>query len=243
MESYLFEGNISVKAAILGGVRSVHEVIVDKNKKDRDTLWILHRAQERSIPVRFCERAQIDALAQGHTHGGIVCLCGERRFQTLCECDVEDSCFFALIEGIEDPFNFGSVLRTLYASGCDGILYPKRNWQHAAGIIAKGSAGASEYLPQICYEDNTLILQELQKRNIDLYCAERKDAVNLYDVTFPKRICIAIGGEMRGLSKTIKNASKQNIYIPYGREVRNALNAVSATAVIAFEHLRQKQRG
>ena len=64
MESYLFEGNISVKAAILGGVRSVHEVIVDKNKKDRDTLWILHRAQERSIPIRFCERAQIDALAR-----------------------------------------------------------------------------------------------------------------------------------------------------------------------------------
>ena len=52
MERYLLEGNISVKAAILGNVREVYEVIVDEKKKDRDTTWILYRAQERSIPNR-----------------------------------------------------------------------------------------------------------------------------------------------------------------------------------------------
>ncbi len=243
MERYLLEGNISVKAAILGNVREVHEVIVDEKKKDRDTTWILYRAQDRSIPIRKCQRQDIDALANGHTHGGIVCYCGERCYQTLADCDKSGDCFLALIEGIEDPFNFASVLRTLYASGCDGVIYSKRNWQNAAGIIVKGSAGASEFLPQICCDDLTSVLHELAKRQIPLYCAERKDAISLYEFSFPSRLCIAIGGEMRGLSKTVKNASRQNIYIPYGREVRNALNAVSATAVFSFEILRQKQRG
>lgn len=243
MENFILEGNISVKAAILGGVRDIQEVIVDKNKKDRDTTWILYRAKERHIPIRLRSREEINAMAQGHTHGGILCICTERRYQTLAQCDHGESCFFALIEGVEDPFNFGSVLRTLYASGCDGIIYPKRDWQNATSIIVKGSAGASEYLPQICYEDSSEILRELQARKIELYCAERKNAVNLYNVHFPSRICMAIGGEMRGLSKAIKEASKQNVYIPYGREVRNALNAVSAAAILSFEILRQKQRG
>ena len=52
MEDYLFEGNISVKAAVMGGMREVMEIIADENKRDKDTRWILHRAAERGIPIR-----------------------------------------------------------------------------------------------------------------------------------------------------------------------------------------------
>ena len=52
MERYVLEGNISVKAAVLGGVRPVYEILVDEQKKDRDTTWILYRAKERDIPIR-----------------------------------------------------------------------------------------------------------------------------------------------------------------------------------------------
>ena len=76
MERYVLEGNISVKAAVLGGVRPVYEILVDEQKKDRDTTWILYRAKERGIPIRRCPRSMIDALAQGHTHGGLLCFCG-----------------------------------------------------------------------------------------------------------------------------------------------------------------------
>ena len=81
MENYLFEGNISVKAAVMGGMREVSEIIVDEAKKDRDTQWILHRAAERGIPIVTASRAHIDSLASGHTHGGLLARCGARRFQ------------------------------------------------------------------------------------------------------------------------------------------------------------------
>ena len=64
MENYLFEGNISVKAAVMGGMREVSEIIVDEAKKDRDTQWILHRAAERGIPIVTASRAHIDSLAR-----------------------------------------------------------------------------------------------------------------------------------------------------------------------------------
>ena len=142
MENYLFEGNISVKAAVMGGMREVSEIIVDEAKKDRDTQWILHRAAERGIPIVTASRAHIDSLASGHTHGGLLARCGARRFQQLKEIDSE-ACFLALIEGIEDPFNFGMILRTLYAAGCDGVILPPRNWTSAAATVALASAGAS----------------------------------------------------------------------------------------------------
>ena len=87
MENYLFEGNISVKAAVMGGMREVSEIIVDEAKKDRDTQWILHRAAERGIPIVTASRAHIDSLASGHTHGGLLARCGARRFQQLKEID------------------------------------------------------------------------------------------------------------------------------------------------------------
>ena len=69
---------------------------------------------------------------------------------------------------------------------------------------------------------------------------DRKNAVSLYDYRFPNHTCIAIGGEMRGLSKSVQEYSDQNIYIPYENDFRNSLNAVSAAAVIAFEFVRQQ---
>ena len=146
----------------------------------------------------------------------------------------------ALIEGIEDPFNFGMILRTLYAAGCDGVILPPRNWTSAAATVARASAGASEYLPLIIADEMQQTLHALRQNGITLICAERKDAVCLYDFSFPSRLCLAIGGEMRGLSRTVKEAGEQNVFIPYGRDVRSALSAVSAASVFSFEILRQR---
>ena len=148
--------------------------------------------------------------------------------------------FLALIEGIEDPFNFGMILRTLYAAGCDGVILPPRNWTSAAATVARASAGASEYLPLIIADEMQQTLHALKQNGITLICAERKDAVCLYDFSFPSRLCLAIGGEMRGLSRTVKEAGEQNVFIPYGRDVRSALSAVSAASVFSFEILRQR---
>ena len=239
--TYLLEGNISVKAALLSPYREVIEVIVDQNKRDRDLAFIIRTAKKQNIAVTPMTREEIDQLADGTTHGGCIAKCQARTFQRLEQVDQKETLFLALVEGVEDPYNFGYVLRSLYAAGCDGVLIPKRNWTSAATIIARASAGASEYLPLIVMEDPLHTLTELKQRAIALVCAERKDACSLYTYTFPKRVCIAIGGEMRGLSKNVKDAADQNVYIPYRQSFRNALNAAGAAAIFAFEWLRQHQ--
>lgn len=86
------------------------------------------------------------------------------------------------------------------------------------------------------------LLEEMKASNIALICGQRNDAISLYEYTFPKKVCIAIGGEMRGLSKLVQSYSNQNLYIPYRQDFRNAMTAASSTAIFAFEFVRQKTK-
>ena len=240
MEQYIVEGNIYVKAVILAQKREIIKLIVDEKKKARDTAFILREAAKRNIPMERSSREAIDELAQGKTHGGLLALCKERSFQTLEQIVSGEPVFLALIEGVEDPFNFGYILRTLYAAGCDGVIIPPRNWTSAAGVVTKASAGASEYLNLIVATDMEALLQEMKQADIQLICAQRKDAISLYDYAFPQKLCLAIGGEMRGLSKHVQSHSDQNLFIPYRQDFRNAMTAAASTAIFAFELVRQK---
>lgn len=240
MEHYIVEGNISVKAVLLANMRSVSRILVDAKKKDRDTAFILRKAQEQHIQIEKKQRDELHAIAQGKTHGGLLALCGERKFQDISSIIEKRDVFLCLVEGIEDPFNFGYVLRSLYAAGCDGVIIPPRNWTTAASVVTKSSAGASEYLNLIVADDMATELQQMKARGIHFVCGHRNHAISLYEYSFPKRVCIAIGGELRGLSKQVQQQSDQNIFIPYDQNFKNAMTAAASTAIIAFELLRQK---
>lgn len=239
---HLLEGKISVKAALLSPYRKVDRILIDKNKKDKDTAFIKHKAKEQEVSVILCDRKKIDTLAQGKTHGGIVAYVYERDFQNIEEI-IHDNCFLAIVEGVEDPFNFGYVLRSLYAAGVDAIIMGERNWTSAAATLSKSSAGASEFLPMVITHDFDETLTYLKAQSIKIVCAQRDEhSLEMYDYDYTSSICICIGGEKRGLSKAILNHSDQNIYIPYENNFRNALSAASASTILAYEVMRQRKQ-
>ncbi len=240
--SQILEGNISIKAAILAKRRFIHEIMIEKKKYSRDTRFIINQARLQNINIHECERKEIDALACGKTHGGMIAVCGERNYQQLAAYEQKSEVFLALLEGIEDPFNFGYVIRALYAAGCEGIIVPPRNWSSAAGIVTKASAGAGEYIDMILAEDMNEIIAACKAQQIQLVCALRSEhSQNVYEYTFPDKMVLAIGGELRGLSKPVQAESDQDIYIPYANQFRNAMSAASSAAILGFERFRQKQ--
>lgn len=239
-EKQLLEGNISVKAALQGKKRKIYEMIVDVEKKDRDTNFILQLAKKENIVIHYKNREYIDNIAEGNSHGGLIAFAGARTYQTLDPFFTKNNVYLAYVDGIEDPFNFGYILRTLYASGCDGVIVGERNWSSATTTVTKSSAGASEYIPIIPSSDILETIQLLKEHSIAFICAHRNDAISLYEYSFPQSFCIAIGGEMRGISKKVLVNSEQNLYIPYENDFKNALNAASATSVFSFEILRQR---
>ena len=123
--------------------------------------------------------------------------------------------FIAVLEGIEDPFNLGYAFRTLYAAGCTGVLMGSRDWQTAQPTIVKSSAGASEQLAWCLCEDLGAAVRQCRQAGCVLYCAQRSDAIDYFDADFNQPIVLAIGGELRGLSRYVLEQSDQNIVIPY----------------------------
>ncbi len=235
----IIEGNVSVKAAILGNQRRINCVYVDEKKHDKDTMWILHRADDRQIPIQKCPREKIDSLASGKTHGGLIADCEARTYQTIDAC-YTDSTFLCVLEGVEDPFNLGYVMRTLYSAGCTGLIIRKRDWSQVESTIIKSSAGASEYLNVVTSDDIPSLIKQVKQKGIKCYAAMRKEAITCYEADFSQPLLLAIGGEMRGLSKSVLEQMDQNIYIPYANDFHMALNAAGASAVLAFEVLRQR---
>ncbi len=237
----IIEGSLSVKAAIKGNNRIVEEVIVDKTKKDKDTHYIRKLSESLDIKVRNLDRKEIDKIAVGKSHGGILAKVSNRVYQSLESC-FNDLPFVALIEGIEDPFNFGYALRSLYSAGCTGVIVKKRDWTNSEETILKSSAGAFDLINIYQTEDILEAINYAKEKKCTCLAAMRKDAVSYFEADFKQPLLIAIGGEMRGLSKVVLDNVDSNIYIPYANDFRNALNASSAVGVISYEVLRQRMK-
>ena len=238
----IIEGNVSVKAAVLAGNRQVNKVYVDQNRHNRDTSWILHRCEERDVPVERVTSEQIDEMATGRTHGGLVADVSSRQYQNFEDCLKGKDTFLVLVEGVEDPFNLGYIMRSLYSAGCTGLILRKRNWQNGESTILKSSAGASEYLPVVMSEEPEKEVRKAKDLHIHTFAAMRKDAIDCFEADYTQPCLLAIGGEMRGLSSGVRKEIEQNIYIPYANDFHMALNAAGAAAVLGFEVYRQRRQ-
>ncbi len=234
----IFEGTISCKAILEANKRDIKCLYVDKKKRTKDFGYIIAIAKKQNVKVEVVEREKLNDLSNSIKHGGMLLVADSKPKETLH--DKIDG-FLAYVDGIEDPYNLGSITRTLYASGCSALILPKRDWSMAESTILKASAGAFEKMDIYWIDNEQELVDYLKLNNIPLLCAHRKNAMSLYDYAFPKNFCMAIGGSYRGLSSLICENSTQNIVIEYGRDFKNALDAPSAVSVIAFEVLRQNR--
>ena len=246
--SNVMEGMTSISALLAAkasGIndREILEIRFDKArqaKKMREFGFLRAKCQELSIPLILTDAADIEQYCIGNTHGGVIALCGNRTLGTLASDNVPQNAFLCFIDGIEDPYNFGYALRSLYAAGCDGVLLGERNWLSAAGVVARASAGASEALP-IYTGDPVAAIHTLKTSGYCVAVAGIRDSVSMYDAKLKKPLLLVVGGEKRGVSKEIEALADQIVRVDYGREFRGSLSAASAATVLAFEVLRQNK--
>ena len=251
----ILEGMTSISAVINGlraGMegRTIRTVYYDREKehaKARELGFLRAVSGELGFSLTPCSAEEIDELANGNTHGGIVALCSERPIQPL-ERSLEQSeawsrtdGFFVLLEGIEDPYNFGYALRSLYAAGADGIVLCPRNWMSAAGVVARSSAGASELLPMAECEPSEAA-RLLKARGYRVVCAGIRDSVPLYSSDMRRPLLLVIGGEKRGISRAVLSEADKIVKISYGRDFSAALSAASATTILAYEIAKQNRK-
>ena len=244
----IFEGMTSISAVIKSSRdgssnRSIVKILFDADRskqKEREISFLRHASRDLGFELCPCDSTEIDALCSGTTHGGIVALCKKREFPLLDVNFLTSKTFIALLDGIEDPYNFGYCVRSLYAAGVDGIILPPRNWMEFSGTVARSAAGTSE-LANICISDPLEAAQLCHENDYQIVCAGIRDSISLYDCDFSAPTLLVVGGEKRGISRKLLDLADKTVRIEYGREFMGSLPSASAVSVIAFEIARQRR--
>ncbi len=255
VDTDILEGMTSISAILNGmeqgvSARRILRIYMDcerLEKKEKEYRFLLSKAKLYGFSVSFADRELLDRVTTGNTHGGIIAVCTKRSIPALSEVLDDTSlpfsaknAFFVMLEGIEDPYNFGYTLRSLYAAGVDGVILSPRNWMDVAGIVARSSAGASELLPMAIAEP-AYAVEQLKERGYRVACAGIRDSVSMYEADLRAPILLVVGGEKRGISSAVLSLADSVVRIDYGRAFRGSLSAASAATVLAFEVLRQNQ--
>ncbi len=247
IDSVVFEGMTSIRAIITAtdnntNDRKINKILYDKDKIKKiakNVGYLKAVSKLYNFEIFESSSEEIENYTLGNTHGGIIAFTTNRTIPSLSRNpDIKTNGFYCMIEGIEDPYNFGYSLRSLYATGCDGIILPERNWMSAAGVVARSSAGASELFP--IFKADALEAAEFFKNlGYSIVCADENtdNVLGKCDLKYP--LLLIVGGEKRGISAALMNYADIKVKIEYKRDFKASLSAASATTMFAYEIMRQ----
>jgi 23S rRNA (guanosine2251-2'-O)-methyltransferase len=242
-EDTLLEGFFSVRAVLMARSRPVHSIVIRTEKVDSALRWVEAEARRQGIPCQHASSTEIDAQAQGRTHGGLIARVGPRHFLALDEmADLALKPALVMLDGIEDPFNFGQAVRSLYIAGITGLIVRPRNWMSADGTVARASAGATEMMPTAIAETSAEAAEYFRDQGLTIACAtEDPSATTIYEANLTVPLFVLIGGEKRGVTRSFSAHADLPLHIPLGRPDAPALGTAAAASVLAFEILRQRR--
>jgi 23S rRNA (guanosine2251-2'-O)-methyltransferase len=244
-ETIWLEGSISVEAALLGDCREVTAVYVQKGngrRWERRLASLRRLASQVDVPLQLVDESFIAERVTGQSHGGVVAAVGPRRFVPLESLIVgKERPFVVMLDGIEDPFNFGQALRSLHAAGADGVVVRPRNWFTAAGVVARASAGVSEQMPIAIAETAELAADTFRRLGLRIAATSNQNAVSLYDANLIEPLFLLLGGERRGVTRSFLAQADLILQIPYRQpNFQQSLGVVASAAIVAFEVMRQR---
>ena len=239
----VLEGWISILAALTAGSRDIEALYLQRDVQSASVTRLEREAEGRGVPVSRVDASVVQAHATGRSHGGAVAIVGPRRYQTLDDLGTSAaSPFIVMLDGVEDPFNFGQAIRALYAAGADGLVVRPRVWDSASGTVARASAGASELIPTAVAETPMEAVLHFKGTGLAVACTYKGSrATSLYEADLTSPLFVLIGGERRGIARSVIDKADMLIQVPYGSGFQQSLGTTSAASVIAFEALRQRR--
>ena len=232
----IVSGKIAVKAILKERKRDIECVYILETHKDPEARYVL--SISKGLKIVRCDRKTLDELAGNTSHGGYLVKCGGRNSDPMKNLHGA-SLSLLLVEGVSDPFNMGEICRTAASLGFDGIVSNKYDYYEHEAKLIRASAGASESLWWHQSDDMESSVKAIKEKGIVIAAAHRgDDSISLQDYKMPDKICICLGGALRGLSRKILDQADDFVRIDY--DARISLSTVGACSVFAYERYRQK---
>lgn len=238
------EGRNAVLEYLESG-KDINKILITKGEKHGSINKIIAIAKERKIIISELERSKLNQIAQTENNQGVIAIVPPYDY-----CEVEDilevakkrqeEAFTLILDGIEDPHNLGSIIRTAETAGVHGIIIPKRRACGVNSTVSKVSAGAVQHM-KIARVNNINETIKFLKQNDIWICGTDGQAKTYYfQQDFKMPIAIVIGSEGYGMSRLVKENCDFLVKIPMKGKI-TSLNASVSAGIVMYEATRQRE--
>ena len=241
-ENIVFGRNAVIE--LLKSGHSINRLLIAEGLRDGSIQMIIALASVNKISVDFVPRDKLDKISDNQKHQGVIAFAAPVDYSTLDDILAEAQSknqppFLLLLDEIQDPQNFGALLRTAEAVGVHGVLIPKHRSVSLNSTVAKTSAGAVEYVKVAQIGNVAQTLEQLKELGLTIVGGDLTGKSIFSNVELACPIVLIIGNEGRGLRRLTKENCDLLISIPMVGKI-NSLNASAAGAVLMYEVFRQR---
>jgi len=222
--------------------REIEKILI-ANGTEGSILKIVGMAKDKKIPIMYGEKLILDRIANGVPHQGVIAYSSSFKY-----CEVEDILalaksreedpFVIILDNIEDPHNFGAIMRSAEVTGAHGIIIPKRRAVGVTDVVTRASAGAAEYMACAKVANIVQTIEKLKAAGLWIGACD-VDGEPYYKSNLKGGICLVVGSEGFGISKLVKEKCDFTVSIPMVGKI-GSLNASNAAAVLMCEVRRQR---
>ncbi len=237
------EGRNSVIELLESG-RDVNKIFITEGERHGSINKIISMAKERKIIITEISKTKMNQMAQTENNQGVIAIVPPFDY-----CEVEDILeeakkrnekpFILILDGIEDPHNLGSIIRTAETAGVHGIVIPKRRSASVNATVNKVSAGAVEHMKIARVNNINDTIKFLKENNIWIYGTDMQTDKYYYNEDFRGAVAIVIGSEGFGMNRLVKENCDFLIKIPMKGKI-TSLNASVSAGIVMYEAVKQR---
>lgn len=214
-------------------VNDVSKFYLVNNFNDQE---LLNKIKDKKIV--YLSKSEMDKLVKGN-HQGIIGQIPDYQYYDLEDLLIKENPFLVMLDHLEDPHNFGAIIRSLEASGVDGIIIAKNRSVSVNSTVMKVSAGALSNIKVAMVTNLVKTIKQLKEKGFKIIGTDMV-GLDYKKIDYQQKICLIIGNEGKGLSRLVKENIDQMASIPMKGKV-NSLNASVATAIVVFEASYQRK--
>ena len=239
----LIEGRNAVIEALKSD-RTIEYILIAKGDMVGSISVVMALAKEKGIVTKEVDRRKLDQMSQTSAHQGVMAVVTPYKYFELNDIfkyaeEKGEKPFIIILDEIEDPHNFGSIIRTAEVCGAHGIIIPKRKNVGATPIVYKTSAGAIEHMKIAKVTNINAAIEEIKERGVWVYGADMDGENYIFNTDLTGAVALVIGSEGRGISKLTKEKCDVLVKIPMVGKI-TSLNASVAGGIIMYEIMKQK---
>ena len=207
-------------------VKSIKKVYLAKNFNDKEIIKFI---QDNKISYSTMDIRKMDGMVEGR-HQGIIVVVDDYEYSDYK--DMLNDNIVVMLDHLEDPHNFGAIIRTCEAAGIKSIIIPKDRSVSVTSTVMKTSAGALEHVDIAMVNNLVNVIDDFKDNGYFVYAADM-DGTNYKQVNYSNKVLLVIGSEGNGLGRLVKKNCDEILSIPQFGHV-NSLNASVAAAILIY---------